>query len=37
LNARIQAEHSRLVEQIESNNERLSETLTKQFREENEN
>ena len=36
LNAKIQAENSRLVEQIESNNRRLSETLTKQFREENE-
>ena len=30
------AENSRFVEQIESNNKRLSETLTKQFREENE-
>jgi hypothetical protein len=36
LNAKIQAENSRLVEQIESNNKRLSETLTKQFREDNE-
>jgi hypothetical protein len=37
LNAKIQAEHFRLVEQIENNNnKRLSETLTKQFREENE-
>jgi Rad3-related DNA helicase len=36
LNAKIQAENSRLVEQIESNNKRLSETLTKQVREENE-
>jgi hemerythrin-like domain-containing protein len=36
LNAKIQAENSRLVEQIESNNKRLSETSTKQFREENE-
>ena len=34
LNAKIQAENSRLVEQIECNNNRLSETLTKQFREE---
>ena len=36
LNAKIQAENSRLDEQIESNNKRLSETLTKLFREENE-
>jgi hypothetical protein len=35
LNAKIQAENSRLVEHIESN-KILSETLTKQFREENE-
>jgi uncharacterized protein (UPF0210 family) len=35
LNAKLQAEYSRLFEQIESNNKRLSETLTKQFREEN--
>ena len=34
LNAKIQA--SQLVEQRESNNKGLSETLTKQFREENE-
>ena len=36
LNAKMQAENSRLVEQIESNDRRLSETLTNQFREENE-
>jgi len=36
LNAKIQAENSRLVEQIESNNKIFSETLTKGFREENE-
>jgi hypothetical protein len=36
LNAKIQAEIFRFVEQVESNNKRLSETLTKQFREENE-
>jgi hypothetical protein len=36
LNAKIEAENSRLVEQIESNNKRLSETLTKQFSMENE-
>jgi len=36
LNAKIQAENSRLVEQIENNNKRLSVTLTKHFREENE-
>ena len=32
LNAKIQAESFRLVEQIESDNKILSETLTKQFR-----
>ena len=32
LNAEIQAENFRLVEQIESDNKRLSETLTKQFK-----
>jgi SMC interacting uncharacterized protein involved in chromosome segregation len=36
LNTKIQGEVSKLVKQIESNNIRLSETLTKQFREENE-
>ena len=35
LNAKLQAENSRLFEQIESNNKRLSQTLTKDFREEN--
>jgi len=35
LNAKVQAENSRVVEQTESNNKRLSETLIKQFREEN--
>jgi hypothetical protein len=32
LNAKIQVENSRFVEQIEINNKRLSETLTKQFK-----
>jgi hypothetical protein len=36
LNTKIQGEVSKLVKQIESNNIRLSETSTKQFREENE-
>jgi len=36
LNAKIQAENSRLVEHRESDKKRFSETLTKQFREENE-
>jgi hypothetical protein len=34
---KIHNDNSRLVEEIESNNVRLSETLKKQFREENEN
>jgi t-SNARE complex subunit (syntaxin) len=34
LNAKIQAENSRFVEQIESDNKRLSETSTRQFKEE---
>jgi len=37
LNAKLQAENTRLIEQIESNNKRFSETLTKHFRDENEN
>jgi hypothetical protein len=35
LNAKLQADNLRLAEQIESNNKKLSETLTKQFKEEN--
>ena len=37
LNAKLQAENTRLIEQIESNNKRFSETLTKHCRDENEN
>ena len=35
LNAKIQVENARMFEQIEINNKRFSETLTKEFREEN--
>jgi len=37
MNTKLQVENARLVEQIESNNKRLSETLTKHIIDENEN